>query len=353
MEAQATLCGKTMGVYVVPALGDFLADLTCDVIVGAEILESLPPPPRSLTATMPWNPDSGVGKHGNKLVRALYALPLLFILYGAGQTMGRTAQSFLPPLVKGSQTSQLQLIYCKSKYLRKCHPLTLNRPTILGVLYQLRGIGYIAPIYFFLHYVQSPLENYHAADNRLTQIGPVKTIIPAIILSYVLPSVTMFLAPGLATRQWVNGLFWQPFPIYATILQRVLPRFVTDTTYEDRISKLEADMPYLRRIYGFAGVAAACAYLYVRFNSPVSLTEVFFKGVSNPSEVVPLAQALTKFLRYDQIAAFSASTVWAMLSFRDLKRGGKVTTSWSKIVGAYAGITLVAGPGAALSAMWA
>jgi hypothetical protein len=109
MEAQATLRDKIMGVYVVPALGDFLADLTCDVMVGAEILESLPPPPRSLTATMPWNPDSGVGKHENKLVRALYALPLLFILYGAGQTMGRTAQSFLPPLIKGSQIGELAL----------------------------------------------------------------------------------------------------------------------------------------------------------------------------------------------------------------------------------------------------
>jgi hypothetical protein len=163
----------------------------------------------------------------------------------------------------------------------------------------------------------------------------------------------MFAAPGLATRQWINGLFWQPFPIYAATLQRDLGRIRQDTTYEDRVNEPEANMPYLRRIYGFAGVAAACAYLYVRFNSPVSPTEVFFKGVTNPSAAVPLVQTLAKFLRYDQIAALSASTIWTMLSFHDLKRGGKLTTNWSKIVGAYAGIMLVAGPGAAMSAMWA
>lgn len=138
---------------------------------------------------------------------------------------------------------------------------------MFGIIYQLKGIGYVAPLYFFLHYVQSPLENYHAADNRLTQIGPVKTIIPTIAISYILPSVAMVLAPGLAARQWINGLFWQPFPIYASILQRLLGRFVKDTTDVDRIYNPEADMPYLRRTYIFAGAVAACAGLYVRFAS--------------------------------------------------------------------------------------
>ena len=135
----------------------------------------------------------------------------------------------------------------------------MDRPTILGVLYQLKGIGYIAPLYFFLHYIQSPLENYHAADNRLTQIGAVKTIIPTITPSFILPSIGMAVAPGLASRQWINGLFWQPFPIYASVLQRVLGRFIKDTTDLYRIQNPEADMPYLRRTYIFAGAVAACA----------------------------------------------------------------------------------------------
>jgi hypothetical protein len=163
----------------------------------------------------------------------------------------------------------------------------------------------------------------------------------------------MFAAPGLATRQWINALFSQPFPIYASILQRVLGRFVKDTTDTNRIDKPEADMPYLRRIYGFAGGAAACAHLYVRFASPVSLTDVFFQDICSTSATGPVMQSIARFLRYDQITSFSAGAIWTMLSFRDLKNAGKLTSGWGRIIGVFGGVTLFAGPGAAMAAMWA
>jgi hypothetical protein len=229
----------------------------------------------------------------------------------------------------------------------------MSRPTVISVLYQVKGIGFLAPIYYFLHYVQSPLENYAAADNRLTQIGAVKTIIPTVMLTYVIPGIAMFTVPGLTNRQWINGLIWQPFPIYASVLQRVLGRLVKDTTHEDRITNPEADMPYLRRAYGFAAATAACAYLYVRFASPVSLKEVFFHNLSDPLAPVTLMTGAAKALRYDHICAFGAGAVWTMLSFYDLKRAKKLQAGWGKIVGVFAGTTLAFGPGAAMATMWA
>jgi hypothetical protein len=178
-------------------------------------------------------------------------------------------------------------------------------------------------------------------------------MIPTITLSFILPSTAMAVAPGLANRQWINGLFWQPFPIYASLLQRVLGKFVKDTTDVDRIHNTEADMPYLRRTYIFAGLVAACAGLYVRFASPVPLGKVFFEGVCNPSSSKSWAISLAKGFRYDQIAAFSAGAIWTMLSFRDLKMAGKLNAGWARIVGVFAGTTVVAGPGAAMAAMWA
>jgi hypothetical protein len=230
----------------------------------------------------------------------------------------------------------------------------MYRPTVFGVLYQIKGIGIIAPIYYFLHYVQSPLENYHAADNRLCQIGGVKTIIPSLTISYILPSIIMFAAPSLATRQFVNGL-WQIFPIYTCILQHIFGKFVNNTTHEERITNPEADIPYLRQAYGFGAVVSACAYLYVRFTSPVALGEVFFSGLSAPTEYVSLIQSSAKALRYNQISAFGAGAIWTMLSFGDLKRAGKLQPAcgWGKIVGIFAGITFFLGPGAAMVVMWA
>jgi hypothetical protein len=223
----------------------------------------------------------------------------------------------------------------------------------LGLLFQIKGLGFIAPIWFFLHYVQSPLVNYHAADNRLTQIGPVKTIIPTIVLSFILPSIAMCFVPGIENRQWINGLFWQAFPLYASLYQRVLGLFVKDTTEVDRISNPEADLPYLRRAYGFAAVAGAVANLYVRFEPPAPLKEIFFQGIGSPSTVPNLLEGAAKFLRYDQIATFGAGAIWTMLSFWDLKKAGKVRTDWPKIFVTFGALTVIAGPGTAMVTMWA
>jgi hypothetical protein len=68
LEALSTLPNKIMAIHVIPAPGDFLADITCDAMVGAGLIEGFPPPPRSLRTTMPYNPDMGIGKHESKLV---------------------------------------------------------------------------------------------------------------------------------------------------------------------------------------------------------------------------------------------------------------------------------------------
>jgi hypothetical protein len=62
---------------VVPNAGDFLADLFAEFQIGAELLDYLPPPPRSLDATMPFNPVQGWGYAESRIRRTLWALPLL------------------------------------------------------------------------------------------------------------------------------------------------------------------------------------------------------------------------------------------------------------------------------------
>ncbi|KAL3425892.1 FAD binding domain-containing protein [Phlyctema vagabunda] len=408
IEALDSLAEKFMALYAIPALGDFLADVTCDGMVGAELLDALPAPARAYTATMAWDPEAGVGKKEKKWIRALYALPLLAVVYAAQKTMTPTLAQFLPELRKvtgqlplpngdtvdvfgnffglktvdkimrlfvavftpaignldaGSRTQAItflgdlipfQTIWMiegirRGNFTTAAHLL----PTIMGFLYQVKGLGFIAPIYFFLHYIQSPQENYHAADMRMTQMGPVKTIIPTVMLSYVIPSIAMMTASSLSTRQWINGLIWQPFPIYASLLQRLLSKTVQDTTDQDRIHRPEADMPYLRYAYGFSTAAAAIANIYVRLTSPLSLRDVFFKNLSSPTSPLSVVDLITRYLRYDQIATFSAGAIWTMLHFRDLKKADKLKVGWARIVGVFAGTTLVAGPGAAMAVMWA
>lgn len=109
IEALATFADKVMAIHAIPALGDFLADVTCDSMVGAEMLDSLPPPARSLEATMPWDPESGIGKHESKLLRAVYALPLIAILYCCAKTMGPALGPGLPLLEEAAKAGQVAL----------------------------------------------------------------------------------------------------------------------------------------------------------------------------------------------------------------------------------------------------
>jgi hypothetical protein len=110
IEALATLADKIMALYAIPALGDFLTDVTCDSMVGAEIFNALPVPARSLTAAMPWNPESGVGKHESPSKRAMYALPLLVILYGSYRTMGAVIGQLLPSIVANKELGKVVLV---------------------------------------------------------------------------------------------------------------------------------------------------------------------------------------------------------------------------------------------------
>jgi hypothetical protein len=109
LESLNSLPLKFTALHVIPALGDFLADFSCDSMIGADLIKSLPAPPRSLEATMPWNPEMGAGKHESKLVRAAYALPLLGVLYGATQTMLPMGEQIIPHLAKAIKTGELVL----------------------------------------------------------------------------------------------------------------------------------------------------------------------------------------------------------------------------------------------------
>jgi hypothetical protein len=187
----------------------------------------------------------------------------------------------------------------------------------------------------------------------MTRISSVKTIIPTVAIIYILPTFGSFFAPGLTNRQRINGLFFQPFPIWAAIFQRILGLFVKDTTDTDSIKNPEADLAYLRAAYFFSAAASASVYLYLWVFSPFSLGKIFFSGLGNPEAALPLVEGAAKVLRYDHIASFSAGIVWTLLSFGDLKRAGLLEVGWGRIIGVFAGMTLVGGPGAAMAVMWA
>jgi hypothetical protein len=118
-------------------------------------------------------------------------------------------------------------------------------PFIFGVFYQIFDIGLVAPVYYFLHYVLLSSANYHARDNRLVRTSYAKTLIPTLAIGYILPTIAMYNSSfELNPRQSWNYA-WQFFPLWITLLHRLLASFIKDTTDEDKINNVTADLSYL------------------------------------------------------------------------------------------------------------
>ncbi len=87
--------------------------------------------------------------------------------------------------------------------------------------------------------------------------------------------------------------------------------------------------------------------------SPITFPELFFSGLATPFDVInSLEEAMSMLLKYDELFCFSSAAIWVLLCFWDLKREGRLTTGWGKIVTCFVVSTVVFGPGAGLAGMW-
>ncbi len=146
---------------VMALLHVFLTDITTDGIVGAELFEALPPPAKSLKATMPWDPDQGIGKHEKKWLRALYALPLLPVAYGAHLTLGASIEA-IPNYDPEKVTGQI----------------TLAKGTVVPLVTRFFGLkGLDNFIARYVAFFTSSLGGFDAAS-RMQMIGFLADLLP-------------------------------------------------------------------------------------------------------------------------------------------------------------------------------
>lgn len=70
---------KFMSLYIIPRLGDFIPNENCARYIGAERMEYLPVPAKSIMGTMLFNPEQGIVMEVSSGRRALLAMPLLVV----------------------------------------------------------------------------------------------------------------------------------------------------------------------------------------------------------------------------------------------------------------------------------
>ncbi|CAI7632633.1 unnamed protein product [Penicillium glandicola] len=287
------------------------------------------------------------------------------------------ATIFLPAITNFSTPEQpLQVLYFLASMLpiiaiwtvegfRPRNKWTLlAAPSIWAVMYQLRGIGLIAPLYFVSSTFISSRVQYFSANTRALPESTARAILPALILGFVVPTVMLFfpLADALNTRQIFIAL-WQPTPIYVVILTQIFSRVIksigssapakTDNAAAE--NKSNRDIPHLQTLYAVAGFVSACFHLALLL-SWAALGTNFIIKVFIPADafaqVATLADGVFVFFQNDFLLVAAATLLWCLASVWDLYRIGVSNVSWQMALAGLVLGSLAIGPGATTAAVW-
>ena len=108
---------------------------------------------------------------------------------------------------------------------RRQYSLTHERSVLWGCAMQGLGCGFAMPLYAISHLLISPTaipaSPVLARAVLMRDVLFVKTLVPSIMLGYVLPSILMAIPTfSPLVHQWLGGL-WQGFPVWIILLQYV------------------------------------------------------------------------------------------------------------------------------------
>lgn len=283
---------------------------------------------------------------------------------------------FLPVVANASRPEQLlQGLYFLASLLPVIAILAVegyrprNRWTLLacpglwGVMYQLRGIGLIAPLYFAASFFHSSSVAYYTPSSRRIPLATARALFPALVLGFALPTVMMFfpLQHALHTRQIFIAL-WQPAPVYVAILtiifSSVLRRVGQPTLIGSGISvenSADRDLPYLQLLYMALGSVSACFHLALLLSWALSGTGFIartFIPFHSFTQVSGLADGIFIFFQNDFLLVAIATMLWCWINVWDLYRVGISDVSWHLGLASLIFGCVAVGPGATAAAVW-
>ncbi|KAK1142482.1 hypothetical protein N8T08_007844 [Aspergillus melleus] len=240
-------------------------------------------------------------------------------------------------------------------------------PIVFGTAFQLFGIGKIAPLYYALEYLRTPLSTTLLGSNRLIDKSALTNLPLALLTGYYLPTFGCFFASGSSTKQTYNAV-WQLFPILVpllrvafrlpSLLRRGQPHFQNDEsrreTADSTIRLEKPEIAQIRKTYIPLAVLSGLTFLYVRFTAPAgsSVFDIFFpQNMLRTDQVRSFNQGIARFLQYDEIFGLGSGLIWLGMRFQELRTLG-VPVNWWKVLGGLSGVGLVGGPGATFTVGW-
>ncbi|KAJ5759561.1 hypothetical protein N7520_006717 [Penicillium odoratum] len=410
LEACATPKNRLIGLYLLPYLNDYIINRQSASLGGAEKLDSISLPPRALNCTMPLHLSPWKSDKPPVWKRLLWTSPLAGCYAAANTTMGAVAEGMRPHLIsclrQGSWTSSngetlslarslysipfldralspmvtcflpsisgsdavsysqmfsfmadlgpVYAIWLLESYRQGKSRFEVILPVVAGVAFQLKGIGKIAPLYLAFEYIRAPLSL--KGDNSNIKIHALKSLLPAMLAGYYIPTFANFFASTVESRRSFNAI-WQLFPVVVPLLQipfRLLTKAASKCEAKKKTACRKTNMLWVRCTYGSLAAISGLSFIYARWAAPpgTSFASIFLPGLFDYTRPVStFAEGIARFLQYDEILSMGAGFVWMGLRFRELQKS-EAPVSWWKSVGALVGTTITLGPGAALALGW-
>jgi hypothetical protein len=215
---------------------------------------------------------------------------------------------------------------------------------------QTYGAGVLVPIYFFAHYVQSPIENFRARDMRLTDMSYTASVLPVLVLAHYVPNFGSFLPTLAPQTRHVWNWIWQPFPVYVSVLQNMLKYTVMpNTVQKDRIDNPQRDLPTIHYTIGSLCALSAGTWWYTLYASSYSPAALFIPDLS-PGQSGDAYVRM--FLQLDEIFSMGACFLWLLYLYGDMKRAGMMEDSWIGIMAKGIASLIALGPGVTVGLGW-
>lgn len=223
------------------------------------------------------------------------------------------------------------------------------------------GFGVVMPLYYIAYTLSSDTEPYWWPLRREVPARYVVSILPAILVGYVLPTILMF-AP------WTNPLTIQNFTALYQISPMLLPVLIfVFAFFYNRIHPLKnqqtpnaadvpRDFPNLKAIYLVTFILGVVLHATIMFslltssNPELSLCSVFIPDFT--AQTKALGEGLRDLFLADFWAFFFASYVFCCQAVWDIKRVGRTTVDIGKASALILLANFVVGPGAAMVGCW-
>jgi len=214
------------------------------------------------------------------------------------------------------------------------------------------------PIYYAVYTYISEPETYWWPLNREVKIQHATSLVWAVIIGYLLPTILMFLPwkdPN--TIQNFEAL-WQLSPMLVPLICNIRGYLYAKKHNLKPVSpsakQVFPDIAHLKKLYIISGTLGFLLHVYclARISSSPSVTlgAVFWPDFSPQPKA--LGEGLISLFLTDFWGFHLATYVWLCMAVWDVKRMGRTTAGIGRSSALIALSSLVIGPGATMSAVW-